>query len=135
MGGSVERAINQMGRNIKHIVGEKAYNVGKQLTGLGQMQTYTNLLQGKSIRESLSENLSVGFRDDLLDKPEVDTSNPNKPSVVDTAALAAALEEEEQNRKKKKGFAANVFGSDFRFGGVSGGVTKTSGGSTGRTGL
>lgn len=135
MGGSVEKAINQIGRNIKHIVGEKAYNVGKQLTGLGQMQTYTNLLQGKSIRESLSENISVGFKDDMFDKPEVDTSDPDKPSVVDTAALAAALEEEEENRKKKKGFAANVFGSDFRFGGVSGGVNKPAGGSTGRTGV
>lgn len=114
MGGSTKKAVNQLGRNVKHIVGEKAYNVTKQLTGTGLLQTYTNLLTGKSVRESLSENISVGFNDHLLEKPQKEVDD--KPAAVDTAALAAAMDEEEQKRKKKRGFAANVFGSDFRFG-------------------
>ncbi len=132
MGGSVKKGLNKLSRNVKHIVGEKAYNIGKQLTGLGQLQTYGNLWAGKSIRESLAENISVGFNDHFLDKPEVPEPEPDKPATVDTAALAAAMEDEEENRKKKKGFAANVFGSDFRFGGTSaakpaGGSNKTGG--------
>lgn len=128
MGGSPKKALNKLGRNVKHILGEKAYNIGKQLTGLGQLQTHMNLMTGKSIRESLSENISVGTNDHMFDKPDLEKEDDDKPATVDTAALAAAMDEEEEKRKKKRGFSANVFGSDFRFGGAAPAAKNNTGG-------
>lgn len=119
--GWFKKTVNKVKNHAKKYLGDVGYNLAS--AALVKPVTTAVKIAELDLKGAAQDALShgtAGLADKYIYEPQMPSKeDDDKPAGVDTAALAAAMDEEEEKRKKKRGFAANVFGSDFRFGGAA----------------
>lgn len=114
----VSKTVKKFKNHARKYLGDVGYGIAKTIF-ITPISATGKALTGdfKGSMGDVASALTLGIDKKKEEIPARETDEA--PVSADTAALAAAMEEEEGKRKKKRGFAANVFGSDFRFGGAT----------------